>query len=41
MVGTSKKWINQRLKSIEIRKELMDEWENRGVEKGHETANST
>lgn len=25
---------NQRLKSIEIRKELTDEWENRGVQKG-------
>jgi len=29
--GYSKNWINQRLKSIEIRKELTDEWENRGV----------
>jgi hypothetical protein len=34
----SKEWINQRLKSIEIRKELTDEWENRGVQKGHEFA---
>jgi len=33
--GYSKNWINQRLKSIEIRKELTDEWENRGVKKGH------
>jgi len=32
--GYSKEWINQRLKSIEVRKELTDEWENRGVEKG-------
>jgi hypothetical protein len=32
--GYSKNWINQRLKSIEVRKELTDEWENRGVEKG-------
>ncbi|MBI4098326.1 MAG: hypothetical protein HY426_04805 [Candidatus Levybacteria bacterium] len=29
--GYSKNWINQRLKSIEIRKALTDEWENRGV----------
>ncbi len=34
--GYSKEWINQRLKSIEIRKELTDEWENRGVKKGQE-----
>ena len=36
--GYSKEWINQRLKSIEIRKELTDEWENRGVQKGKEFA---
>ncbi len=36
--GYSKEWINQRLKSIEVRKELTDEWENRGVEKGQEFA---
>jgi len=36
--GYSKEWINQRLKSIEIRKELTDEWENRGVHKGQEYA---
>ncbi len=36
--GYSKKWINQRIKSIEIRKELTDEWENRGVQKGQEYA---
>jgi hypothetical protein len=36
--GYSKEWINQRIKSIEIRKELTDEWENRGVEKGQEFA---
>ncbi|MDP2303160.1 MAG: Bro-N domain-containing protein [Ignavibacteria bacterium] len=36
--GYSKEWINQRLKSIEIRKELTNEWENRGVEKGQEFA---
>ena len=36
--GYSKEWINQRLKSIEIRKELTDEWEDRGVKKGQEFA---
>ncbi len=32
--GYSKNWINQRLKSIEVRKDLTDEWEVRGVKKG-------
>ncbi len=32
--GYSTAWINQRLKSIEVRKELTEEWENRGVNKG-------
>jgi len=36
--GYSKEWINQRLKSIEIRKELTDEWDERGVKKGREYA---
>jgi hypothetical protein len=36
--GYSKEWINQRLKSIEVRKELTNEWENRGVQKGQEFA---
>jgi hypothetical protein len=36
--GYSKEWINQRLKSIEIRKDLTDEWENRGINKGLEFA---
>ena len=36
--GYSKAWINQRLKSIEVRKELTDEWDNRGVKKGQEYA---
>lgn len=36
--GYSKEWINQRLKSIEVRKELTDEWETRGVQKGQEFA---
>lgn len=34
--GYSKDWINQRLKSIEVRKELTDEWEKRGVKEGFE-----
>ncbi len=36
--GYSKEWINQRLKSIEVRKELTDEWDNKGVKKGMEYA---
>ncbi|OGU12601.1 MAG: antirepressor [Ignavibacteria bacterium GWB2_35_12] len=36
--GYSKEWINQRLKSIEVRKELTDEWDNRSVKKGDEYA---
>ncbi len=36
--GYSKDWVNQRLKSIEIRKELTDEWETRGVKEGREFA---
>jgi hypothetical protein len=36
--GYSKEWINQRLKSIEVRKELTDEWDARGVQKGQEYA---
>lgn len=36
--GYSKEWINQRLKSIEVRKELTDEWDVRGVKKGQEYA---
>ena len=36
--GYSKEWINQRLKSIEVRKELTDEWQDRGVQKGLEYA---
>lgn len=33
-LGYSDNWINQRLKSIEIRKELTDEWKKRGLEEG-------
>lgn len=36
--GYSKNWINQRLKSIEIRKALTDEWETRGMKEGIEFA---
>jgi len=36
--GYSKEWINQRLKSIEIRRELTDEWDIAGVKKGLEYA---
>ena len=36
--GYSNDWINQRLKSIEIRKALTDEWEKRGVKQGDEFA---
>ena len=36
--GYSKDWINQRLKTIEIRKELTDEWQERGVKEGLEFA---
>jgi len=32
--GYSRAWINQRLKSIEVRKDLTDEWDNRGIQKG-------
>ena len=39
--GYSKEWINQRLKSIEVRKELTDEWESRGVKKGQQFASLT
>jgi hypothetical protein len=35
-LGKSEEWINQRIKSIEIRKELTDEWKERGVNEGIE-----
>ena len=37
-LGYSENWINQRLKSIEIRKELTDEWKIRGVKEGMQFA---
>lgn len=36
--GYSKDWINQRLKTIEVRKDLTDEWQERGVKEGLEFA---
>ena len=36
--GYSREWINQRLQAIQVRKELTDEWEARGVQKGVEYA---
>ncbi|MCL2842523.1 MAG: phage antirepressor protein [Oscillospiraceae bacterium] len=36
--GYSREWINQRLQAIQVRKELTDEWDNRGVQKGVEYA---
>jgi len=36
--GYSKEWINQRLKSIEVRKELTNEWQDRGMKEGLEYA---
>ncbi len=37
-LGYSDNWINQRLKSIEIRKELTDEWKKHGLQEGPEFA---
>ncbi|MCQ2276534.1 MAG: hypothetical protein MJZ87_06300 [Bacteroidales bacterium] len=37
-LGYSDNWINQRLKSIEIRKELTDEWKKHGLEEGQQFA---
>lgn len=36
--GYTREWINQRLQAIQVRKELTDEWQNRGVKKGAEYA---
>jgi hypothetical protein len=40
-LGYSENWINQRLKSIEIRKELTDEWKKRGLKEGMQFATLT
>jgi len=36
--GYSREWINQRLQAIQVRKELTDEWQDRGIEQGKEYA---
>lgn len=38
LLGYSENWINQRIKSIEVRKALTDEWDNSGVQQGQEYA---
>ena len=40
-LGYSENWINQRLKSIEIRKELTDEWNRLGLKEGQQFASLT
>jgi hypothetical protein len=40
-LGYSENWINQRIKSIEVRKALTDEWDNSGVQQGKEYADLT
>ncbi len=40
-LGYSDSWINQRVKSIEIRKELTDEWKSRGLQEGAQFASLT
>ena len=40
-LGYSDKWINQRLKSIEVRKELTDEWKRHGLQEGMQFATLT
>ncbi len=40
-MGYTENWINQRLKSIEVRKELTDEWKRTGVEEGQQFATLT
>ncbi|MDR2679264.1 MAG: hypothetical protein LBC47_00480 [Tannerella sp.] len=40
-LGYSENWINQRLKSIEVRKELTDEWKRRGMKEGQQFATLT
>ena len=40
-LGYSEAWINQRIKSIEVRKELTDEWKRTGVKEGIEYATLT
>ena len=39
--GYTREWINQRLQAIQVRKELTDEWKDRGVKQGKEFASSS
>ena len=41
LLGYSENWINQRIKSIEVRKALTDEWDKSGVQQGREYAELT
>lgn len=36
--GYTREWINQRLQAIQVRKELTDEWDDRGIKQGQEYA---
>ena len=38
--GYSREWINQRLQAIQVRRELTDEWDARGVQKRRVTAHA-
>ena len=40
-LGYGDKWVNQRLRSIEVRKELTDEWDRTGVKEGQRYASLT
>ena len=40
-LGYSEAWINQRMRSIEVRKHLTDEWKRAGLEEGHQFASLT
>ena len=40
-LGYSERWINQRIRSIEVRKELTDEWKRAGIEEGQQYASLT
>lgn len=40
-LGYSDKWINNRIKGIEVRKELTDEWERAGIQQGQQYASLT
>ena len=40
-LGYTEAWINQRMRSIEVRKHLTDEWKRAGLEEGHQFASLT